>query len=156
MPPGMRYIMTGMVLSLSLVAQLIKNPPTMWENWVRSLGWEDPLKKGMATHFSILAWRIHSPWGCKESNTTERLSFSLMEGKYIIICCLVAKSHSTLCDPMDCSPPGSSVHGISRAIILEWVAISFSRESSQPRDWTRVSPIGRCVLYHWATRETYK
>ena len=43
MPPGMRYIMTGMVLSLSLVAQLIKNPPTMWENWVRSLGWEDPL-----------------------------------------------------------------------------------------------------------------
>ena len=45
----------------------------------------------------------------------------------------------TLCDPMDYSPPGSSVHGIFQARILEWVAISFSRESSRPRDWTQVS-----------------
>ena len=44
----------------SLVAQLVKNPPAMWETWVRSLGWEDPLEKGKATHSSILAWRI--PW----------------------------------------------------------------------------------------------
>ena len=44
----------------SLVAQLVKNLPAMWETWVRSLGWEDPLEKGMATHCSILAWRI--PW----------------------------------------------------------------------------------------------
>ena len=44
----------------SLVAQLVKNPPAMWETWVRSLGWEDPLVKGKATHSSILAWRI--PW----------------------------------------------------------------------------------------------
>ena len=42
----------------SLVVQLIKNPPIMWETWVRSLGWNDPLKKGMATHSSVLAWRI--------------------------------------------------------------------------------------------------
>ena len=42
----------------SLVAQLVKNPPVMWETWVRSLGWEDPLEKGKATHFSVLAWRI--------------------------------------------------------------------------------------------------
>ena len=42
------------------LAQLVKNPPAMWETWVRSLGWEDPLEKGMAAHFSILAWRI--PW----------------------------------------------------------------------------------------------
>ena len=45
---------------VSLVTQLVKNPPAMWETWVRSLGWEDPLKKGKATHSSILAWRI--PW----------------------------------------------------------------------------------------------
>ena len=45
---------------LSLVAQLVKNLPAMWEPWVRSLGWEDPLEKGTATHSSILAWRI--PW----------------------------------------------------------------------------------------------
>ena len=42
----------------SLVAQLVKNPPAMWETRVRSLGWEDPLEKGKATHSSILAWRI--------------------------------------------------------------------------------------------------
>ena len=45
---------------VSLVAQLVKNPPAMWETWVQSLGWEDPLEEGMAAHFSILAWRI--PW----------------------------------------------------------------------------------------------
>ena len=44
----------------SLVAQLVNNPPAMWETWVRSLGWEDPLEKGKATHSSVLAWRI--PW----------------------------------------------------------------------------------------------
>ena len=44
----------------SLVAQLIKNPPAMWETWVSSLGWEDMVEKGKATHSSILAWRI--PW----------------------------------------------------------------------------------------------
>ena len=44
----------------SLVAQLVKNPPAMWETWVRSLSWEDALEKGKATHSSILAWR--SPW----------------------------------------------------------------------------------------------
>ena len=42
----------------SLVAQLVKNPPAMWETWVRPLGWEDPLEKGKATPSSILAWRI--------------------------------------------------------------------------------------------------
>ena len=42
----------------SLVAQLVKNLPAVWETWVRSLGWEDPLEKGTATHSSILAWRI--------------------------------------------------------------------------------------------------
>ena len=50
----------------SLVAQLVNNPPAMQETWVRSLGWEDPLEQGMATHFSILAWRIpmdRGAWG---------------------------------------------------------------------------------------------
>ena len=42
----------------SLEAQLVKNPPAMWETWVRSLGWEDPLENGKATHSSILAWRM--------------------------------------------------------------------------------------------------
>ena len=42
----------------SLVAQLVKNPPATWETWVQSLGWEDPLEEEMATHSSILAWRV--------------------------------------------------------------------------------------------------
>ena len=61
-----------------LVAQLVKNPAAIQETWVRSLGWEDPLEEGTATHSSILAWRIpwtvYSPWGHQESDTTERLS----------------------------------------------------------------------------------
>ena len=52
------------------------------------------------------------------------------------------------------SPPGSSVHGISKARILEWVAISFSRGFSQYRDQTWVSCIGKWILYHWASRES--
>ena len=44
----------------SLVVQTVKNPPTMWKTWVQSLGWEDPLEEGMATHSNILSWRI--PW----------------------------------------------------------------------------------------------
>ena len=62
---------------------MVKNLPVMWETWVLSLGWEDPLEKGMATHSSILAWMIpmdRGAWwatvhgGHKESDTTERLS----------------------------------------------------------------------------------
>ena len=53
----------------------------------------------------------------------------------------VAQSYLTLCDPMDCSLPGSFVHGISQARILEWVAMPFSRGSSPPRDQTQVSHI---------------
>ena len=58
-----------------------------------------------------------------------------------------------LCNPMDCSLPGSSVHGTLQARVLEWAAISFSRGSSRPRDWTRVSRIvGRCSII-WGNRE---
>ena len=53
--------------------------------------------------------------------------------------CIHAQSCPTLCNPMDCSPPGSSVHGIFQARILIWAAISFSRGSSQPQEWTPVS-----------------
>ena len=58
----------------------------------------------------------------------------------------------TLCDPMDSSLPGSSVHGILQVKILEWVAISSSRASSQPRDWTEVSHIADRFFIIWASR----
>ena len=81
-----------------------------------------------------LAWRWHFVWQVKV---------------------LVTQLCPTLCDPMDCSPPGSSVHGIFQARILEWVAISYSRGYSQPRDQTLslVSLHSRRILYYWATRE---
>ena len=62
-------------IGTSLVAQLVKTVPAMGETSVRSLGWEDPLEKGTATHSTILAWKIpwtvYIPWGWKESDTTE-------------------------------------------------------------------------------------
>ena len=66
------------------------------------------------------------------------------------------QSYPTLCDLMDCSPPGSSVHRILQARILEWIAMPSSRVSSQPKDGTRISYIsciGRRVLYHSAAWE---
>ena len=61
------------IIFTSLVAQLVKNQPAMWEIWVQSLGWEDPLEKGKATHSSTLAWRIPrtTVHGVAESDTTE-------------------------------------------------------------------------------------
>ena len=70
------------------------------------------------------------------------------------VCVLCAQSCPTLCNPLDCSPPGSSVHGISQARILEWVAISYPKGSSRPRDQTSIaciSCIGRWILHHCAT-----
>ena len=73
----------------------------------------------------------------------------------LLICvCSVAQSCLTLWDPMDCSPPSSSLHGSSQARIPKWVAISYSRGSSWPRNRTQVScisRIGRWILYHCAT-----
>ena len=75
--------------------------------------------------------------------------------------CSAAHSCLTLCDPMDCSPLGSSIHGISQARILEWVAISFSRGSFRPRDQTQVFWIAgsllhcRQILYWLTSREAH-
>ena len=77
--------------------------------------------------------------------------FSIGNCSYLYLCAVCAKSLQsslTLRDPMDCSPSGSFVHWILQARILEWVAISFSRGSFRPRNWTQVSWIA-----NWATRE---
>ena len=65
--------------------------------------------------------------------------------------CAQPPSRVRLCDTMDSSSAGSSVHGMFQARILEWVAISSSRGPSQPRDQTCISCIGKWILYHWAT-----
>ena len=79
---------------------------------------------------------------------------------YLSIClslyiCMCAQPCPTLSDHMNCSPPGSSVHGISQARILEWVALSYSRRSTWPRDWNHITCIRRWILYYWATWEAH-
>ena len=64
----------------SLVAQMVKNLPAIWETWVQSLGWEDPREKGTATQFREF-YGLYSPWGVKESDSTEQLSLSLSESQ---------------------------------------------------------------------------
>ena len=96
--------------------------------------------------------RLSHPWDSPGKNTGV--------GCHFLLQCMKVKSESevaqsclTLCNPMDCSLPGSSVHGIFQARILECISISFSRVSSSPRDWNQVSYIvGRCFTI-WATRE---
>ena len=74
---------------------------------------------------------------------------------YLLMKVLVVQLCLTLCNPMDSSLPGSSVHGMLQARILEWVANSFSRGSSRPRDWTQVSGIAGRFFTVWATREAW-
>ena len=86
-------------------------------------------------------------------NSSWLLRSHLFTWVYACIFLFVAESCLTLCDPVACSLPASSVRGIYQARALEQVAILFSRGSSQPRDWTHVSCIGRWILCHWAIRE---
>ena len=79
------------------MAQIVKNSPAVQETWVQSLGWEDSLEKGMASHSSVLIWEIHGqPWGRKESDTTEQLSLSLSFYKVNPEFCLFLKNKPTL------------------------------------------------------------
>ena len=119
-------------------------PPTL------SLKFQDFPEASLFAHFSNLTWPIleyqsnylhyasSGPFGhyqkdhCKEK---------------LYMCFKSLRSCLTLCDPMSCSPPGSSILGILQGRILEWVAISSSRGSFWPRDWTPISCIGTRILY---------
>ena len=94
------------------------------------------------------------PWGCKELDMTVvtqqqqilKYYFHILGWHILVSCvCVLSQTCPTLCDPMDCSLPGSSVHKILQARMLEWVAISFSTGSSRPKGWTHVF---LCLL-HW-------
>ena len=89
------------------------------------------------------------------SKTWDCLSLKngLVNSFILCVCVLVAQSCLTLCDPMDCSPPGCSVHGILRARILGWVAMPSSRGLSRPRDWTRGTYIFKQILCDCASGE---
>ena len=127
----------------SLEAQLVKNLPAMQETPVRSLGWEDPLEKGMAMHSCILAWSI--PW-TEKSCRIQSMRSGCTEWLYI-------HTHTHTHIYIHTHTPGSAIHGIFQARILEWAAISFSSGPSQPRVRTRVSCIADRRFTIWATRE---
>ena len=130
------------------------------------------LEKEMATHCSVLAWRIpgigepgglpfmgsHRVWNdwsdlaAAAATVTKDYKLDGLQPQKCIIVFEVTRSCPTLWDPKDCSLPGSNVHGIFQARILEWVATSFSRRSCRPRDWTLVSCIVGRHFTVWATR----
>ena len=121
---------TGLYSPTSLVALTVKRLPAMQETWVQSLGQEDPLEKEMATHSSILAWKV--PW-TEEPSRLQSMGLQRVRHDWASSLSL---SHSL---------------GILQARILEWVACPFSRGSSQPRDWTQVSHVAGGFFTSWAT-----
>ena len=103
---------------------------------------------GLSVCLHVMAFDFHQSVRIKSNNIIYIIDINIIS---VIMSVLSRQSCPTLCDPMDCSPPGSSVHGILQSRTLEWDAICFSRGSSEPRDQTQVSfisCIGKWVLYH--------
>ena len=162
------YLYTHTKIWVSQVVSVVKNLPANARD-IRVAGSIPGSRRFSGvrhgTHSSILGWRI--PWteepGRLQSIGSQRVGHDWRDsahGMHIYIYGILvvySLSHVWLsCNTMNYSPPGSSSHGISQARILEWVAISYYKRSSQPRGWTHVScvsSIGRWILYHWVTRK---
>ena len=150
-----------------VIARTWKQPRCPSEDeWIRKLWYIYTMEYYSATKKNtfesiLMRWLklepiIQSEVSQKEKHQYSILTHIYMEFRKMVTITLYAAakslhSCSTLCDPIDGSPPGSPVPGILQARTLEWVAISFSRGSAQPRDGTLVSCLGRWILYHWAT-----
>ena len=133
--------------------------------WVETIPWSSVLRFHVDQQWDTLTF-THSLWlhlrvtfsvssgdpGDRDGNSKKKhmSSFLIWYNLCCAVLCLVTQSCLTLCDPMDCSPPGSPVQGVYQARILEWVAMPSSRGSSWPRDWNQVSYvscIGRWVFF---------
>ena len=138
--------------------------PSMKSKWLHPFSWNQ-VDKTLLTLQHIVS-KVPDKWNLNLKTLAVRWAIVLCDGsesphrlsKYLLGVCMYVRAQSclTLCNPMDCSPLGSSVHGTSQARIPEWVAISFSRWSSWPRDWTWVSCISclsRWIHYHCTTWE---
>ena len=160
----------------------MKFPSVCWESkcWNDSSRLQSPLVRFFSKHVglgsTLCGWRkvtviyneetpelLIQPWQPRGNCTRKD---DILHIKYILQCVhpKSIQSCSTLCDPMDRSPPGSSVHGILQARVLEWVAILFSRGSSRPKDWSRVCSVScvdkfftRCRLGSpsWCTKSAF-
>ena len=120
-----------------------------WKVWCRLNCVVSRGSKGTYLCYSSLIWLLLSVNSFRWQHLC--CHFSLALDPVVVVLSLSCVWR--FCHPMECSPPGSSAHAVFQARILEWVAISFSRQSFRPRDRTQVSSIGRQSLYHWATRE---
>ena len=132
-----------------------------FDPWVRKIPWggnDHPLQYSrLENSMEGGTWQATARGSTKSQAWAQHYLFHLNS----TLCCSSAESEvaqlcPTLCDPMDCSLPGSSVPGILQARILEWVAISFSRGSPWPKDRTRVSCITGRRLTVWATGEVLR
>ena len=123
------------------MAQPVKNLPAVRETWVWSLGWEDPLEKGKASHSSILAWRFPwavFPWGHRESDTTEPLALhsdrSVVPSSFLGMDLGRAQSYHVHAEVLDMS---------------FWTWVSLSSEKIQITDWRWQSLSFQCSCYQW-------
>ena len=138
----------------SLEAQMVKNPHAMWETWVRSLIEKIPWRKAWQPTLVFLPGE--TPWteepGRLQSTGSQRVRHDSATNHTQHVCAKSFQSHPTLFDPMNCSPPGSSVHEILQPRIVVWVAISFSRGSisfSRGSSWHRDHLL--CLLHWWTS-----
>ena len=140
--------LTILYIWASLVAQMVKNLPTVQETQVQSLGQKDPLE---SVYMSLLLFQFVSPSPSPSESKVQCLHLNHY--------CVPAKALQlgmSLCDPVDCSLWDSSVHGILQVRTLEWVAIPFSKGSSQPRDPTWVSLIeNRFFFFYHLSHQGY-
>ena len=111
--------------------------------------------KGKVQGLWMFVWVTHSVMFDSAAPWTILTVHEILQARILESENEISQSCPTLCDPMDCSPPGSSVHGIFQARILERVAISFSRRSSKTRDWTQVSRIVGRRFTVWVTKEAW-
>ena len=127
------------------VIHINRYSPVRQRNELNLVGHDQQLKNELEQN-----WKHHTRWMKPDAKDHMlRDSIYMKQNRQIHVWVV------SLCDPMDCNPPGSSVHGILLTAILEWVAMPFCRGSSWHGDQTHVSWICRQIPYHWATRETW-
>ena len=148
----------GDIRDVGLIPGLGRSPGGGHGNPLQYSCQQNPTGRGAwrATIHRVVKSDTSSPWthterryhaylhGLRAQCESERNSSTPPWG--VLHACMLTQSCPTLCDPVDYSPPGSSVRGVSQARILEWVAISYSRGSSQPRDQTHISYV--TCIYH--------
>ena len=146
---------------------VVKNLPFKWRRQTRDLGSipesgrsprvgnDNPLQYCLENYMDRKTWQVIVHGIAKSRTWPNDWTNIFLGSQYLYLRVKVSQSCLTLCDPMDCSLPGSSVCGILQARILEWAAVPFSRGSSQPRDRTQVSHIADGFFTIWTIRETH-